>query len=326
MPRRSLLLIGLLAAVAAIGIASFRPSERFRESGANADAALPKSVASSSGATEAEAVTAEEGGAGVPAGAAGVPVDSAEVSLRFDTLRKGILAGDSSVLQDAKRYAVLGSLCAQYASMLNHATRDNESYRFARNFLGERCATLNLAIQISAEEVISLGDPLLLADEFVRQVDPDFSRVQSLANADFPAPDELDSRSSMLIDLILKADFYPTLSEALLAFAVDDERPAHPRMRLPFVEGLPGMGNVFDYRSSRFLGLVALQVACQDRIIDCGPNSLLAIQLCVYRDTCRNGVAVEDYVLDDYSGRQIVASRVAAQRVVAARVRSRGNT
>lgn len=320
---QSVWLICALTIGAVVGITSLWPSDRPDEDGPVANAALQASATSDSAASEVIVITRERR-TGAPATAVD-PVIRAEESLRFERVRKGIQAGDSSVLQDAKRYAVLGSLCAQYASMLNHAARDNESYRFARNFLAERCAGLDLSIRISSGELVSLGDPILRAEDFVRQFDPDFSSAESLANAEFPTPDEWEPRSNALIDLILKADYWPTLSEALLAFAVDDDRQAHPRMRLPFVEGLPRMGNFYDYRSNWFLGLVAIQVGCLDRVVDCGPNSLFVIRLCMYKDTCRNGITVEDYIFDNYSGRQIMASRIAAQRIVSARAdRNRG--
>jgi hypothetical protein len=321
MSRRLLFLLGVFAAVAVVGTALLRPSNP-SVAGADADAPMQAPVAPDPGAAGDEA-TAKQIASAISSAAATDPLEKAEALeaevLQVDRLRNGILAGDSSVLQDAKRYAVLGSQCSAYVSMLNHAAEDNDSYRFARSFLAERCAGLDLSIRVSSGEVVSLGDPLLRADDFVRQFDPDFSSAQSLASAEFPSPDELEPRSAALIDIVLKADYFPTLTEAMLAFAVDGDRAVHPRMRLPFVEDLPRMGNFYDYRSTRFLGLVALQVACLDRIVDCGPNSLFAIQLCVYKHTCRNGIMVEDYIFDEYSGRQVMASRIAAQRIVAAR-------
>lgn len=320
--RLQLMLVGwAVVLILVLGVTFFRLSEQVGAEGGAADTVPQTPEVSSRGESGLHVALPPEAHSVMPDRGIGDPPES----FRIDRLRNGIAAGDSAVLQDAKRYAVLGSMCAHYASMLNHAAREGDSYRFTRSYLAERCAGLDLSIRIWSGEVVSLGDPLLRADEFVRQFDPLFSSAQSLANMEFPTSDELESRSVALMDVILKADYFPTLVEAMLAFAVDADRPVHPQMRLPFVEDLPRMGNVHDYRSSRFLGLVALQVACLDRIIGCGPNSLYAIQLCVYRDTCRSGVTVEDYILDEYSGRQIMASRIAGQRIVAARIaRGRG--
>ncbi len=156
-------------------------------------------------------------------------------------------------------------------------------------------------------------------EEFIGLLDAQYLSAQELLHRDLGSRGDSEERRKQLIDLILETDYIFTLSVALQSFATNGEGTFDGRMRLEYIENLPRMGNGFDFRSSRFLELVAVQVGCLGALVDCGPNSLFAIQLCMSRGTCRNGVSVQDYLLDQYSARDILASRIAAQRIVDAR-------
>ncbi len=252
---------------------------------------------------------------------------TAEESQRLERVRVGIVAGDAAVLDDARHFAILGSLCAMYASMSKRASRDDDSYRFLRRFLAERCGGFDLTLKTSDDGAVFFGDPILRIDDFIGAMDPEYQSAQSLSSSDVSNLNarESEDRRNQLIEIIMKTNYIYTLDVALQSFAFDRENSVDGRMRLGYVENLPRMGHQFDFRSGRFLALVAIQVGCAASLVECGPNSLFAVQLCSGVGTCRNGVSVQDYLMDHYSSRDLLASRIAAQRIVEARaLRARG--
>lgn len=129
----------------------------------------------------------------------------------------------------------------------------------------------------------------------------------------------------MALEVLLNSNDYNVILDVLGAYSFDKTNRFRPRVRPFFLENLPGMGSILDYRSSRFLMIVGYSLVCQERPRLCGPESLLALAMCRPLGLCVRGVSVGDVLNATYSQREIYAASVAAARIAEARrARRRG--
>lgn len=231
-------------------------------------------------------------------------------------VKSAINAGDSSRLSEAKEILFLNDLCSDF-SWRQRSAPQNVSDSAAVEMLQEACTAISRSIggQLDGKAI----------RDYLIQNDPAWRMLEDLAGERADAQSNLSrkEREDFLHGVLMEANSLIELRMALGLFALVTRDPASFNsgdLPLPYLEGLPGMGGKVDYRSYRFLDLVAYRLFCELNPFSCGANGFVAVDLCKIHGTCRNGYSVHDYFMMHYSGRDLNAAMVAARRIISARV------
>lgn len=227
---------------------------------------------------------------------------------------------DLSVLPDPHGVMDLVLICASINGVRNEVSAGraiSQSDRALLQAVGDRCV-------LSASELSVESDWLWGVAELQRSADPVSEQARLLAMSGYVQDDQLKrfgptERSRLVEELLLKAVAEENIELLLQALSVERD----PQTRFELIENLPGMGNMHDYRSMRFLHLIGQLVVCGE-FLNCGPNSIRAFRLCYPRGICRSGISVRDVLIATYSQREVYAAEVAAARILSAR-RARAN-
>lgn len=241
----------------------------------------------------------------------------------LDRLRFFLATKDPALLANASEISELLLACQRSMSF-------KRSQRFAGS---QQTESTRIAAEVWARHCPVDQDPEIekIQSEFIEfknQLRSEFALAWSLAGygdeekTKFTTP-ELERLAT---SLLLSTRDYDVVRLALQAFSTERPRGTHHRARLPYLEQLPGMGGINDYRSYRFLDLVGLLVRCMEQPTACGPDSLLAIQGCFFYGRCFRGISVRDNLVAMYAPREIHAATVAASRIVDARRAHRAST